>query len=69
MSNKNKPFNVKKGISNLIKVIDKQNIKIKELKKKLYVYHAKEVYDTWEDMGASKEDINKVLSMLKNVEV
>lgn len=69
MSKKNKPYDVKKGIANLIKIIEKQNVQIKELKKKLYVYQSGEVYDTWKVMGASEEEINKVISMLKNVKV
>ncbi len=69
MSKQNKPFDVRKNIEKLIKIIDKQNVQIKELKKKVHVYQASEVYDTWEVMGASKEEINKVISMLKNIEV
>lgn len=69
MSKQNKPLDLRKTIEKLIKIVDKQQVQIKELKKLLHVYQSGEVYDTWKVMGASEEEINKVISMLKNVKV
>lgn len=66
---KNNKLDDKEVIKQLITFAQKQQVKIKELKYKLHSYQAMEVFDAWKIMGASQEEIKKVLSMLKDVEV